>query len=255
MRLVSWNVNGIRAIQKKGFLEWFQKEQPDMLCLQETKAHTEQLNEQLLNVPGYTAYWSSAEKKGYSGTVIYTKEKPLSVVHGFGIERFDSEGRTVIAEYPAFTLLNIYFPNGKKNQERLDYKMDFYTATLDYCKTLQKSGKQIIICGDVNTAHTEIDLARPKENENTSGFLAIERAWIDQLLNAGFVDTLREKYPAKPELYTWWDYKTKARERNVGWRIDYFFITDGLQKNLQDAFILDTIEGSDHCPLGITLDL
>ena len=254
MRLISWNVNGIRAVQKKGFLEWFKKEQPDMLCLQETKAHPEQLDENLLNVPGYTAYWSAAEKKGYSGTVIYTKEKPLHVAHGFGIERFDREGRTVIAEYPSFTLLNIYFPNGKKDQDRLDYKMDFYTATLDYCHALQKKGKQIVICGDVNTAHTEIDLTYPKENANTSGFLAIERAWIDHLLREGFVDTLREKYPDKPELYTWWDYKTKARERNVGWRIDYFFITDGLKNKLREAFILDTVEGSDHCPLGITLE-
>ena len=255
MRIISWNVNGLRAIHKKGFLEWLQKEQPDLLCLQETKAQPEQLAEELLNVPGYTAYWSSAEKKGYSGTAVYSKIKPLSIVHGFGLERFDNEGRAVIAEYPQFVLLNIYFPNGRKNQERLDYKMDFYAATLDYCIALQKNGKQIIICGDVNTAHQPIDLARPKENENTSGFLPSERAWIDHLLREGLVDTLREKYPAQPGLYTWWDYKTKAKERNIGWRIDYFFITDGLKDKLKDAFILDTVEGSDHCPLGITLDL
>ncbi|GBR77381.1 exodeoxyribonuclease III [Candidatus Termititenax dinenymphae] len=252
MRLISWNVNGIRAVQKKGFLEWFAQEQPDVLCLQETKAHPEQLDDSLLNVPGYTAYWSSAEKKGYSGTVIYTKEKPLSVQHGFDIPRFDNEGRIVTAEYPAFTLLNIYFPNGKKDQERLNYKMDFYAATLDYCQKLQKAGKQIIICGDVNTAHQEIDLAHPKENSDTSGFLPIERRWIDQLLAQGFTDTLRQFHP-EPELYTWWDYKTLARERNVGWRIDYFFVTADLSKKLKDAFILNDVEGSDHCPLGITL--
>ena len=255
MRFISWNVNGLRAVRKKGFLEWFQKEQPDLLCLQETKAHPEQLDEKLLNVPGYTAYWSSAEKKGYSGTVIYAKTAPESVAYGLGLKRFDSEGRTVIAEYPAFTLLNIYFPNGKKNQERLDYKMDFYAAVLDYCRKLQTAKKQIIICGDVNTAHTEIDLARPAENAGTSGFLPEERAWIDHLLREGFADTLREKYPDQPGLYTWWDYKTKARERNTGWRIDYFFITDGLKNKLREAFILDTVTGSDHCPLGITLDL
>ncbi|MDR1997496.1 MAG: exodeoxyribonuclease III [Candidatus Margulisbacteria bacterium] len=254
MRLLSWNVNGIRAAQKKGFLDWFAGEQPDMLCLQETKACPAQLDDALLNVPGYTAYWSSAEKKGYSGTVIYTKEKPRSVKYGFDLPCFDSEGRTVIAEYADFTLLNIYFPNGKKNQERLDYKMDFYAATLEYCQKRQKAGQQLIICGDVNTAHQAIDLAHPKENEHTSGFLKIEREWIDRLLAAGFCDTLREKHPGQPELYTWWDYKTLARERNVGWRIDYFFITDGLKAKLKDAFILPDVTGSDHCPLGIELE-
>ncbi|MDR2428985.1 MAG: exodeoxyribonuclease III [Candidatus Margulisbacteria bacterium] len=252
MRLISWNVNGIRAAQKKGFLAWLQKEQPDILGLQETKAEPEQLNEELLNVPGYTAYWSSAEKKGYSGTALYTKIQPRQARHGFDLPHFDREGRVIIAEYPAFTLLNIYFPNGKKNQERLDYKMDFYAATLACCQKLQKAGQEIIICGDVNTAHQEIDLAHPQENSNTSGFLPVERAWIDQLLASGFVDTLRQFHP-EPELYTWWDYKTHSRERNTGWRIDYFFITSGLQKNLKDAFILADVAGSDHCPVGIEL--
>ncbi|MDR2431713.1 MAG: exodeoxyribonuclease III [Candidatus Margulisbacteria bacterium] len=253
MRLISWNVNGLRAAQKKGFLDWFERDRPAILCLQETKAQPAQLDAKLLNAPGYSAYWSSAEKKGYSGTVIYTQKKPLSIQHGLGLERFDREGRVVIAEYPEFTLLNIYFPNGKKNQERLDYKMDFYAAVLDYCNALQKQGRQIIICGDVNTAHREIDLARPKENEHTSGFLPGERAWLDHLLREGFADTLREKYPDQPGLYTWWDYKTLARGRNIGWRIDYFFITDGLKKKLKDAFILAGVTGSDHCPVGIEL--
>jgi exodeoxyribonuclease-3 len=252
VRLLSWNVNGIRAAQKKGFLAWLQKEQPDILGLQETKAEPAQLSAELLNAAGYTAYWSSAEKKGYSGTAIYTKPKPLAVRQGFDRPRFDREGRVVSAEYPAFTLLNIYFPNGKKNQERLDYKMDFYAATLEYCQKLQKAGREIIICGDVNTAHREIDLAHPQENSGVSGFLPDERAWIDQLLASGFVDTLRQ-FHAEPELYTWWDYKTHSRERNTGWRIDYFFVTRGLQKNLKDAFILADVAGSDHCPVGIEL--
>lgn len=252
MRLISWNVNGIRAAQKKGFLAWLQKEQPDILGLQETKAEPAQLNAELLHAAGYTAYWSSAEKKGYSGTALYTKIQPRQVRHGFELPRFDREGRVIIAEYPAFTLLNIYFPNGKKDQERLDYKMDFYAATLDYCQRLQKAGQEIIICGDVNTAHQEIDLAHPQENSGTSGFLPSERAWIDQLLASGFVDTLRQFHP-EPELYTWWDYKTHSRERNTGWRIDYFFVTRGLQKNLKDAFILADVAGSDHCPVGIEL--
>ena len=254
MRIISWNVNGIRAVQKKGLLDWLQKEQPDFLCLQETKAEPQQLNEELLNVPGYTAYWSSAEKKGYSGTAIYTKFKPLNVQHGFGIQRFDSEGRAVIAEYKDFTLLNIYFPNGKKNQDRLNYKMDFYAATLDYCRELQKKGREVIICGDVNTAHKEIDLAHPRENENTSGFLPMERAWIDSLLANGFVDTLRQ-FHTEDRLYTWWDYRTSSRERNTGWRIDYFFVTEKLASKLKDAFILADVTGSDHCPLGIEIDV
>lgn len=250
MKLISWNVNGIRAVEKKGFVEWVLKESPDILCLQETKAHPEQLTDTLLHIPGYTAYWSSAEKKGYSGVVTYTKEKPIAVQHGFGIPRFDSEGRIIITEYKTFTLLNIYFPNGKKDDIRLQYKMDFYAATLAYCQSLRKQGKKIIVCGDVNTAHTEKDLAHPKQNEKTSGFLPIERAWLDTFITAGYIDTLRH-FTDAPELYTWWDYKTGARERNIGWRIDYFFISQDLQPNLKKAFILAEVLGSDHCPLGI----
>jgi exodeoxyribonuclease-3 len=252
MRLISWNVNGIRAVSKKGFSEWFAAESPDILCLQETKAHPEQLDETLLHPAGYHSYWSSAEKKGYSGVVTYTKQEPLSVQYGFGIPRFDSEGRIVITEFKEFTLLNIYFPNGKKDDIRLQYKMDFYAATLDHCTKLRKAGKKVIICGDVNTAHKEIDLARPKENSDTSGFLPIERAWIDEFLAAGYIDTLRQ-ITDQPELYSWWDYKTGARERNTGWRIDYFYISEDLKQKLKDAFILTKVYGSDHCPVGIEL--
>jgi len=252
MKLLSWNVNGIRAIYKKGFLDWFTKEKPDILCLQETKAMKEQLSDELLNVNGYTSYFSSAERKGYSGTATYTNVDPVKVVNGIGIEKFDSEGRFIVTEFDEFVLFNIYFPNGKARAERLQYKMDFYEAFLKHLKKLLKQGKKIVICGDVNTAHKEIDLARPKPNEKVSGFLPQERAWIDKLLEAGFIDTLRV-YNQKPEQYTWWDMMTRARDRNVGWRIDYFFISDNLKDNLKNAFILPEVMGSDHCPVGIEL--
>jgi exodeoxyribonuclease-3 len=252
MKLLSWNVNGIRAIYKKGFLDWFNKEKPDILCLQETKAMKEQLSDELLNVNGYTSYFSSAERKGYSGTATYTKFNPVKISNGIGIKKFDSEGRFLVTEVDDFILFNIYFPNGKAKQERLQYKMDFYEALLKHLKKLLKQDKKIVICGDVNTAHKEIDLARPKPNEKISGFLPEERAWIDKLLEAGFIDTLRV-FNQKPEQYTWWDMMTRARDRNVGWRIDYFFISDNLKANLKNAFILPEVMGSDHCPVGIEL--
>ncbi len=252
IRILSWNVNGLRAVHKKGFLEWVKKEQPDILCLQETKAQEEQLPDELRNVDGYHAYFSSAVKKGYSGVAIYTKEKPKSVKKGFGIEKFDSEGRILIAEYPGFILLNIYYPNGKAREERLKYKMDFYDVFLDYVNKLKKKGKNVIICGDVNTAHKEIDLARPKENEKISGFLPEEREWIDKFLSHGYIDTFR-MFNQEPDNYTWWDQLTRARERNVGWRIDYFFINEKMKNKIRDAFILPDVMGSDHCPIGIEM--
>jgi exodeoxyribonuclease-3 len=252
MKLVSWNVNGIRAVYKKGFLDWFKKEKPDILCLQETKAMKEQLSDDLLNVNGYTSYFSSAERKGYSGTATYTKHNPRKVSKGIGIEKFDNEGRFLVTEFDEFVLFNIYFPNGKAKKERLEYKMDFYDAFLKHLKKLLKQDKKIVICGDVNTAHKEIDLARPKENEKISGFLPEEREWIDKLLDTGFIDTFRI-YNQEPEQYTWWDMMTRARDRNVGWRIDYFFISENLKHNLKNAFILPDVMGSDHCPVGIEL--
>ena len=252
LKIFSWNVNGIRAIYKKGFLDWFKKEKPDILCLQETKAMKEQLSDDLLNVNGYTSYFSSAERKGYSGTATYTKHNPLKVSKGIGIKKFDNEGRFLVTEFDEFVLFNIYFPNGKAKKERLQYKMDFYDAFLKHLKKLLKQDKKIVICGDVNTAHKEIDLARPKENEKISGFLPQEREWIDKLLKTGFIDTLRV-YNQKPEQYTWWDMMTRARDRNVGWRIDYFFISENLKQNLKNAFILPDVMGSDHCPVGIEL--
>ena len=252
IKLISWNVNGIRAAYKKGFLDWFKSAKPDILCLQETKAMREQLPDDLLNVDGYSSYFSSAEKKGYSGTATYTKVIPVKVENGIGIKKFDSEGRFLVTEFEEFILFNIYFPNGKAKEERLQYKMDFYEAFLKHLKKLLKQGKKIVICGDVNTAHKEIDLARPKPNEKISGFLPQEREWIDKLLKTGFIDTLRV-FNQKPEQYTWWDMMTRARDRNVGWRIDYFFISDNLKDNLKNAFILSEVMGSDHCPVGIEL--
>ncbi len=253
IRIISWNVNGIRSAQKKGFLEWFQKEQPDILCIQETKAQKEQLGLELIEVQGYHSYFSSAEKKGYSGVALYAKKEPLSIKCGFGIPKFDLEGRILIADYGEFILFNIYFPNGKASQERLDYKMEFYDAFLEYVHMLQKQGRKILICGDVNTAHREIDLARPKENEAISGFLPEERAWIDRFLSKGYVDVFRAFHP-EPGHYTWWSMRSGARARNVGWRIDYFYASRNAAGNIRDSFIMPEVPGSDHCPLGIVME-
>ena len=254
MRILSWNVNGIRAAYKKGLLDWFKKEDPDILCIQETKAHPEQLTDDLRNVDGYESYFSSGERKGYSGVAIYTKQKPKKVEHGFGVKKFDSEGRILVAEYPKFVLMSIYYPNGKASAERLKYKMEFYDAFLKFANKLKKQGKNIIICGDVNTAHKEIDIARPKENEKVSGFLPEERAWIDKFLSNGYLDTFR-MFNKEPDNYTWWDMITRARERNVGWRIDYFYVNEEFKKKVKDAFILADVRGSDHCPIGIELKM
>lgn len=253
MKILSWNVNGIRAADKKGLYDWFKKESPDVLCLQEIKAMPEQVSSYLRNSPGYHNFWCSAERKGYSGVVTYTKEKPKEVKKGFGIEKFDKEGRILITEFPAFLLFNIYFPNGKKNQERLDYKLDFYDTFLAYADNLKVKGKNIVVCGDFNTAHKEIDLARPKENKHISGFLPVERAWIDTFIDHGYVDTFRH-FNQEPEQYTWWDMKSRARERNVGWRIDYFFVNKEFLPNVKNAFIMQDVMGSDHCPIGIELE-
>ena len=210
IRLISWNVNGIRAVHRKNALNWFYQSKPDILCLQETKAAREQFPPELLELDGYNLYTTSAEKKGYSGVAVFSKMEAADVKHGFGIEKFDNEGRTLICDYGRFVLYNIYFPNGKASKERLKYKMDFYHAFLDHAEKARKKGKNIVICGDVNTAHRAIDLARPKENEKTSGFLPEERAWIDKLIDRGYIDTLR-MFNDKPGQYTWWDLKSRAR--------------------------------------------
>ena len=251
-RVLSWNVNGLRAVLKKNFLTWFQKESPDTLCLQETKVLPDQLPPDVLHFPGYDFQLNAAERPGYSGVATFSKIKPLAVKKGFGVARFDSEGRVLATEYPDFTLLNIYFPNGKSGDERLKYKMDFYEDALKYFLKLRKQGKKLVVCGDVNTAHKPIDLAHPKENEKISGFLPIEREWMDKLVSKGFIDAFRV-FNQKPEQYSWWDIRTGARARNVGWRIDYHFISEDLKPHLEDAFILPEVMGSDHCPVGIVL--
>lgn len=253
MRLISWNVNGIRAVQKKGFVEWLQSSGGDVVCIQETKAHKEQLDDELIHVEPYTSEWFSAEKKGYSSVATYSKIADYSVIKGFGIERFDSEGRVLRHDFAEFTLFNIYFPNGQRGDERLMYKMDFYAAALEHFEALRKAGRKLIICGDVNTAHKPIDLARPKENEKTSGFLPIERDWMDEFVDAGYIDTFR-MFNQESDQYSWWNMRTRARERNVGWRIDYFFVSEELRENVKNAFIWQDVMGSDHCPVGIEIE-
>ncbi|MFM7390181.1 MAG: exodeoxyribonuclease III [Vampirovibrionales bacterium] len=253
--LISWNVNGLRASLKKGLLDWVQTAQPDILCLQETKLQGHQLTFDMIHPPGgYYTYYSHATRPGYSGVAIWSKEKPLRVQEGFGVEAFDSEGRTLIAEYPNFILYATYYPNGTSGDTRLQYKMDFYKAFLDgHLKPLLATGKPIVLTGDFNTAHHAIDLARPKDNEGTSGFLPIERAWMDDLVAAGFVDTFRHLHPNEPDRYSWWAMRSRARERNVGWRIDYFFATQNLVPHITNADILHTVEGSDHAPVLLEL--
>jgi exodeoxyribonuclease-3 len=253
MKLISWNINGIRAIDKKGFLKWILKEDPDILCLQETKADPDQFPIHLRNLPNYYISINSAQRKGYSGVATYSKIKPITTKKGFGIQKFDKEGRIIISKTKWFYLFNIYFPNGKKNQERLDYKLEFYNTFLSYVDKLLSEGKNIIVCGDLNTAHKPIDLANPKANEKISGFLPIERAWIDTFINHGFIDTFR-LFNKEPNQYSWWSFRTQARERNVGWRLDYFFVNNNFINHIKNAFILQNITGSDHCPVGIEID-
>lgn len=248
MKIYSWNVNGLRAISKKNFFQWIHEVNPDILCIQETKLQEENLNNNLKNITGYYSYFSFAERKGYSGTAIYTKIKPISIAHGIGIYKFDSEGRILILEFQNFIILNIYFPNGQMSHERLEYKMDFYNAILNYCNTLVSNGKELIICGDYNTAHTEMDIKNAKSNSNRSGFLPIERQWIDKFIKNGYTDTYRYINPGKIE-YSWWSYKFKARDRNAGWRIDYHFISNNLLSQVKNAKILTDVMGSDHCPI------
>ena len=254
LKILSWNINGIRAVERKGFLDWLKQESPDVLCLQETKVQPEQIGFEIQHVPGYYTYWNFPERRGYSGVATFTKEKPGGVENGFGIKKFDLEGRVTITKYPQFTLFNVYFPNGRMNDERLRYKMDFYDAFLDFVTSVKERGGKLIICGDFNTAHKEIDLARPRENGNTSGFLPIERAWMDKFVACGFIDTFRY-FIKEPNYYTWWSLRTRARERNVGWRLDYIFVTEDLLDLVVEANILSRVAGSDHCPVGIKLSV
>jgi exodeoxyribonuclease-3 len=254
MRIVCWNVNGIRAISKKTFPEWFAKEAPDILCLQETKAHPSQLDDEIKNFNGYKSWFFSAEKKGYSGVAVYSKHLPKRVSAGFSEPVFDSEGRVLELEFENFILFNAYFPNGGRGPERVKYKLDFYDSLFRRAEALRQKQKNIIICGDYNTAHKEIDLARPKENQRTSGFLPEERAWIDKIVGMKYVDIFRE-YNKQPGQYTFWDAFTRARERNVGWRIDYFFVSEEARPLVKNASIHMDVMGSDHCPIDLELKI
>ena len=253
-RILCWNINGIRAAWKKDLPGWFAKESPDVLCLQETKAQQDQLSADIVNVNNYKSYFFSAEKKGYSGVAVYSKHKPLKAKAGFKNPLFDSEGRVIEMEFEKFVLFNVYFPNGGRGPERVKYKLDFYDALFKRAEEVRKIKKNIIICGDYNTAHKEIDLARPKENQFTSGFLAEERTWIDKIVEMQYIDIFRE-YNKEPNQYTYWDQITRARERNVGWRIDYFFISKESRDLVTNARIHPSVMGSDHCPIELELNL
>ena len=252
MRIFSWNVNGLRAVVKKGFFDWLESEGPGVVCLQEIKARTEDLDEKILNPKGYHAFWNPAERKGYSGVAIFTKKKPVAVHLGLGIERFDCEGRVLRIEFKDFDLFSVYFPNGTSGEERLQYKMEFYDAFLDHCEELRGQGRELVITGDVNTAHKPIDLKNPKANQKNSGFLPKERAWVDKFIEHGYVDSFRA-FNEDPDQYTWWSYRFNVRAKNVGWRIDYFFVTEGLMKKVKDSFITPEVMGSDHCPIGLDI--
>ncbi len=257
MRIFSWNVNGLRAAYKKGFAESIEQIQADILCLQETKLQEDQRSEEMINPGSHRTYWDYAStRKGYSGVAVYAKKEPVRQRCGFGIERFDSEGRIIELDYERFVLFNIYFPNGQKDEDRLQYKLDFYRHFFAYADALKARGRSLIITGDFNTAHNEIDLKNPQSNKDRSGFLRIERDVLDDILSRGYVDTFRHFYPDTVK-YSWWSYRFNARRNNAGWRIDYFFVTSDLVDDgtVKDAFILNEIEGSDHCPVGIELDL
>lgn len=252
-RLLSWNVNGIRAVQRKGFLTWLAESQADIMAVQESRVHPDQLDDVLRKPQGYFSYWVSAQKKGYSGVALFSKTEPLNLRVGIGSQEFDVEGRTLIAEYPNFTLVNGYFPSGSHDRSRIAYKLAYSEAVLEVCQAIRARGKAVILCGDVNIAHRAIDLTHPKANEKNSGFTPEERAWFDKLMAAGYIDSFRHFYPDEAERYTWWTNRLQARQRNVGWRIDYVLCSEELRPALRKAFILAEVMGSDHCPVGIEL--
>ena len=253
-RLVSWNVNGIRAAEKKGFLDWLSASQADLVAVQETKAAPEQLSPALLNPPGYLSAWNSAEKKGYSGTVTYTRQPVLKVINGLNEARFDTEGRVLIHEFEPFVFFNIYFPNGGRGAEWVSHKLAFYRRFLEVAQGYMQAGRPVVGTGDFNTAYAEIDLARPRENVAHSGFMPEERLGLGEFYQAGLVDSFRYLHPDSVK-YTWWDQVTRARERNVGWRLDYFMVSTDLKESIAAADIHDEVPGSDHCPISLVLSL
>lgn len=253
MKITTWNVNGIRAVLQKGALNWVHEQRPDVLCLQEVKAFREQAAPMDELMAGYEGHWNSATRPGYSGVAVYTRVKPLEVTYGLGDERFDNEGRVIRLRFPDFVLFNIYFPNGQRGQERVEFKLDFYASLLDQCDRLHATGDRVVITGDFNTSHRAIDLAHPKSNQKTSGFLPEERAWIDRYLEHQFCDIYRHLYPDKVE-YTWWTYISNARVRNIGWRLDYFLVTEAISQQVRDVIIHADLLGSDHCPVSLVFD-
>lgn len=251
MKIYTWNVNGIRAAEKKGFLDWLEQTQPDVLCLQETKAWPGQLSYALLEGHGYHTAWHSAEKKGYSSVATFCREKPLTVHKGLGVEIFDREGRVLVTEHPGFALYNVYFPNGQHDLGRVPYKLDFYRELLRQANERVLAGQNVVIGGDWNTAHTALDLKNAKANEGNTGFLPVEREMIDTYLAQGYVDVFRTLHPAARDKYTWWSFRTMARERNIGWRLDYFMVNKALMPKIKTAEIHADVMGSDHCPVSI----
>jgi exodeoxyribonuclease III len=254
LRITTWNVNGLRAVLRKGGADWWQAENPDVLCLQEIRSRPDQLTlEQRARLEKNYFEWNPAERAGYSGVATFSRPEPLHSEKGIGAARFDNEGRVIKTKYAKFTLFNIYFPNGSRDHSRVGYKLDFYAHLLKICDAMHAAGEKIIICGDFNIAHQEIDLRNHAQNHNTTGFLPDERAWIEKYLEHQFVDAFRILYPER-EHYTWWTYRSNARARNVGWRLDYFLVSDELMSSIQDVVIHDDIDGSDHCPVTLVID-
>lgn len=252
MKIYSWNVNGIRAASRGGFSRWFEETKPDIVAIQEAKATPEQLDDLQRNPLNYHSFWNPAEKAGYSGVAIYSKKEPLSVTNGFGIPEFDREGRVIVAEYPDFVIVNSYFPNSQRDHARLPYKLAFCEAMLKFTKKRVAQGKNVILCGDYNIAHKEIDLKNPKSNQDNAGFLPEERAWMDEFLARGFVDTFRH-FEKGPNHYSWWSYRPGVREKNVGWRLDYHCVNEDFLDRVKASRIHPTVRGSDHCPVEIEL--
>lgn len=257
IKIISWNVNGLRAVMGKGFLDSFKQLDPDILAIQETKLQAHQRTDEMIDINDCSSHWAySSVKKGYSGVATYSRMEPQSVKYGIGNPRYDSEGRINELDFGDFILFNVYFPNGQMSQERLDYKLDFYRHFFEYADGLKNAGRSLIITGDFNTAHNEIDLKNPKSNQNRSGFLRIERDWLDDIVARGYLDTFRHLHPLEVK-YSWWTYRFNARSRNAGWRIDYFFVSQDIIANgwVKEAFIDNEIFGSDHCPVGLVLEI
>lgn len=255
MKLISWNVNGLRAVITKGFKDFFDNINADIFCLQETKMQEDQVDDTIKEIfRGYNAYWNSAEKKGYSGTAIFSKEKPINVLYGIGIEEHDKEGRVITLEFDKFYMVNCYTPNSKRELERLEYRQIWEDEFRKYLLKLNET-KPVILCGDLNVAHKEIDLKNPKTNRRNAGFTDEERNKMTELLEAGFTDSFRYLYPDKEEMYSWWSYMFKAREKNAGWRIDYFIVSKSIEEKIKESYIFTEVMGSDHCPVGLDIEI